>query len=176
MMALSEWQNFYVIVGSSAGALIGLQFVVLALIAAMPDVRRGPEVAAIFATPTTVYFGSVLFLAAAMSIPWRSATAVAIVLCAGGMAGVLYSGSVAWRLRAQSQYKPEAEDWWFHAILPALAYCALLAAAGVARFDLRAELFGAAAAALLLLIIGIHNAWDTVTYHVFVRGTRQSSE
>jgi hypothetical protein len=31
--ALAGWQNFYVIVGSSAGALIGLQFVVMTLIA-----------------------------------------------------------------------------------------------------------------------------------------------
>ena len=33
MTALSAWENFYVIVGSSAGALIGLQFVVITLIA-----------------------------------------------------------------------------------------------------------------------------------------------
>jgi len=30
-------------------------------------------------------------------------------------------------------------------------------------------LFGIGAAALLLLFIGIHNAWDAVTYHVFVK-------
>jgi len=29
MEALKEWESFYVIVGSSAGALIGLQFVVM---------------------------------------------------------------------------------------------------------------------------------------------------
>jgi hypothetical protein len=33
MSALAGWENFYVIVGSSAGALIGLQFVVVTLIA-----------------------------------------------------------------------------------------------------------------------------------------------
>jgi len=31
MTALGEWENFYVIVGSSVGALIGLQFVVMTL-------------------------------------------------------------------------------------------------------------------------------------------------
>ncbi len=36
MTALSGWQNFYMIVGSSAGCLIGLQFVVMALVANMP--------------------------------------------------------------------------------------------------------------------------------------------
>jgi hypothetical protein len=29
-------------------------------------------------------------------------------------------------------------------------------------------MFGVAAAALLLLFVGIHNAWDAVTYHIFV--------
>ena len=36
MNVLAGWENFYVIVGSSAGALIGLQFVVITLIADMP--------------------------------------------------------------------------------------------------------------------------------------------
>ena len=36
MTVLNGWENFYVIVGSSAGALIGLQFVVIMLIAAKP--------------------------------------------------------------------------------------------------------------------------------------------
>jgi hypothetical protein len=37
----------------------------------------------------------------------------------------------------------------------------------------REALFGVGAAALLLLFIGIHNAWDAVFYHVFFskRGT-----
>jgi hypothetical protein len=39
MTALDGWENFYVIVGSSAGALIGLQFVVITLIAEVPIVK-----------------------------------------------------------------------------------------------------------------------------------------
>jgi len=33
-------------------------------------------------------------------------------------------------------------------------------------------LFFVAAAALLLLFAGIHNAWDAVTYHIFVVSSR----
>jgi hypothetical protein len=32
------------------------------------------------------------------------------------------------------------------------------------------------AAALLLLFIGIHNAWDIVTYHVFVKRREQKDD
>ena len=37
-----------------------------------------------------------------------------------------------------------------------------------ARSHMREALFGVGAAALLLLFVGIHNAWDAVVYHVFV--------
>ena len=36
MSELAKWDSFYVIVGSAAGALIGLQFVVITLIAERP--------------------------------------------------------------------------------------------------------------------------------------------
>jgi hypothetical protein len=64
MMALAGWENFYVIVGSSAGALIGLQFVVITLIADMPITDGGVQASSAFATPTIVHFGAVLLLAA----------------------------------------------------------------------------------------------------------------
>ena len=86
MTVLSGWANFYVIVGSSAGALIGLQFVVMSLIANMPAVRANAQAGYAFSTPTVIHFG---------------------------------------------------------------------------------------AATLLLLFIGIHNAWDAVTYHVFVKKHEQ---
>ena len=62
MAAFAGWENFYVIVGSSAGALIGLQFVVITLIADMPAVRGDAQASAAFATPSVVHFGVVLFL------------------------------------------------------------------------------------------------------------------
>jgi hypothetical protein len=37
-------------------------------------------------------------------------------------------------------------------------------------------LFDVAAAALLLLFIGIHNAWDAVSYHVFVNTRDKEGE
>lgn len=62
MTALMGWQNFFVIVGSSAGALIGLQFVVLSLITGTPTARPNAEAGHAFATPTIVHFGTVLGL------------------------------------------------------------------------------------------------------------------
>ena len=67
-----------------------------------------------------------------------------------------------------------AEDWLFHVLLPLAAYAMLGLAACTADSRPRPALFLVAAAALLLLFSGIHNAWDTVTYHVFVKRQEQT--
>ncbi|MDE3161647.1 MAG: hypothetical protein KGL64_00175 [Acidobacteriota bacterium] len=167
MTALTEWQNFYMIVGSSAGALIGLQFVVLTLVASLS--RTQTEGGAAFVTPTIVHFGTVLLLAGVMSAPWQSMEPAMALWCAMGLAGALYTGFNARRLGRQTVYTPQFEDWIFHAVLPLVAYLMLVAAAGAEALYARVGLFDVGAAALFLLFIGIHNAWDTVTYHVFTK-------
>src|SRR3954467_3212758 len=79
MTALAEWNNFYVIVGSSAGALIGLQFVVMTLIAGRPTDRVEAQASDAFSTPSVVHFGVVLLLSAIGSAPWDGAVAGAIL-------------------------------------------------------------------------------------------------
>jgi hypothetical protein len=168
MPGLAEWDSYYVIVGSAAGALIGLQFVVLTLIAERPQLRAA-EAGAAFATPTIVHFGAVLFLSALLRAPWHSITRAAALWGLMGLMGVAYAIIVARRMRVQRIYQPEFEDWLFHVLLPLAAYAMAALSALAALSHTREALFGVGAAALLLLFIGIHNAWDAVTYHVFVR-------
>jgi hypothetical protein len=106
MTPLSGWQNFYVIVGSSAGALIGLQFVVMTLISDMPRLRDNEEAGAAFATPTIVHFGAVLLLAAVQCTPWEQMSALAILWCLLGLGGIGYQFIVVRRMRTQNIYKP----------------------------------------------------------------------
>lgn len=168
MSELSEWDSFYVIVGSAAGALVGLQFVVMTLIAERPPVRS-PEAGSAFATPTVLHFSSVLLLSAVVRAPWRAISPVAVLWGLLGLAGAAYSVLVAWRVRRQTYYRPVLEDWSFHVLLPLLAYALLALTALAAPLHVRGALFGVGAAALLLLFCGIHNAWDTVAYYVFVQ-------
>ncbi|HEX3681387.1 MAG TPA: hypothetical protein VHU83_02515 [Bryobacteraceae bacterium] len=169
MNALAAWENFYVIVGSSAGALVGLQFVVLSLIAERPVSSSSADAGNAFATPTIVHFGAVLGLSAILSAPWGGIGAVAVLWGLGGLGGVVYACIVIRRMRAQAAYQPEFEDWLFHVLLPMAAYVTLAVSALATGSHLHEALFGVGAAALLLLFVGIHNAWDGVTYHVFVR-------
>ena len=173
MTTLNGWENFYVIVGSSAGALIGLQFVVMTLIADMPTSSGDAQASSAFSTPSVVHFGIVLLLSAIASIPWDGITVVAVLWGLVGIAGVVYTAIVVRRMRLQTAYQPVFEDWLFHGLLPIAAYVVLTVSALVAGFHERMAMFLVGAGALLLLFVGIHNAWDAITYHVFIRRRRQ---
>src|ERR1700733_5248265 len=167
MPELAKWDNFYVIVGSAAGALIGLQFVVLTLIADRP-MTGSAEAGAAFGSPTVVHFGVVLFLSALLHVPWQTITVVAILWGLLGFCGVVYELMRIRRMRKQAAYEPVFEDWLFHVVLTLAAYATLSLSAIAAPSHTREALFAVGGAALLLLFIGIHNAWDGVSYHVLV--------
>jgi len=161
---LSGWDNFYVIVGSSAGGLTGLTFVVIALIR---DARRVRLLGLrTFVTPTIVHFGGVLALAAFLSMPHQRLLWLSAGLIAGGAAGVIYGAITGRNLFRQksSDYVPVREDWVWNVIMPSLAYAALCALGFLIWHRTELALFGVAALALLLLFIGIRNAWDIAVW------------
>jgi hypothetical protein len=151
MSELTDWNNFYVIVGSSAGALIGLQFVVLTLIAQRPPIRA-PEAGAAFATPSVVHFAVVLLLSALVSVPWHGMRGLSVTWGLIGLGGIGYDVAVARRMKVQTAYRPVFEDWLFHFVLPLVAYALLTGSAFVAQFHARASLFLVGAATLILFI------------------------
>ncbi|TGU72360.1 hypothetical protein E4633_08590 [Geomonas terrae] len=165
---LPAWQSFYVMVGSAAAAVIAIQFVVITLIA---NLRRSvpAEALSAFATPTVVQLGSALLLSAIMSAPWPSLCSVAIALALFGLGGLVYKATVIYRARRQTYYQPERADWIWYALLPGIAYVTIaIAAMSLWSYPCPA-LFATATGALALLLIGIHNAWDTVIHIVVVR-------
>ena len=165
---LPDWANFYVIVGSSAGALTGLQFVVIALIAEGQVAGSMLEIRA-FGTPTIVHFCAALLISAIVSAPWHVLANPAIALGAGGMAGIIYVLTVIRHARRQTGYAPDAEDWMWYAGLPMLAYASLLGSAALLARHPAPSMFAIATITLILLFIGIRNAWDTVTWIAVAR-------
>jgi hypothetical protein len=171
---LAAWQSFYVILGSAAAALTGLQFVVMALVSNSRQTSSMREVDA-FGTPTVVHFCAVLLGSAALSAPWQRLSSAGSTLGVLGAAGILYTLVVMRRARRVTEYKPVLEDWVWHVGLPLIAYMVTAGAAMFLPRDPGPPLFAIAGMALLLLYIGIHNAWDTVTY-VAVKASKESKE
>ena len=166
---LAAWANFYMIVGSAAAALTGLQFVVVAFIADKRAINR--EGLEAFGTPTIVHFCAVLLLAAILSAPWHTEQALGLALDLAAAAGIAYTVIVTWRAIRQKGYTPVLEDWLWHNTLPLGAYVVLMVAAAGIGADASWPPFAIAAVTVLLLFVGIHNAWDAVAYNAVSAAT-----
>jgi hypothetical protein len=163
---LSAWTNFYVIVGSAAAALTGLMFVVITLIASRNQHRSGEAIGA-FGTPTVVHLCVALLVAAILAAPWPALWNAGLLLGITGLAGVVYMVVVIRREIRQADYQPVLEDWIWHTIFPSISYIALLLSAIILESNAMPALFVIGAATVLFLFIGIHNAWDSITYMTF---------
>jgi hypothetical protein len=159
--SLAEWGNFYVITGSAGAALTGLQFVVIALRTEAISDERAVRA---FASPTVMHFCGALLIAALLSIPGQTVTTLAPCLGATGIAGLVLSTRVVVHARGLSSYRPVLSDWIWHVALPMVAYATVAAAAGVLLRRPAAALDLIAVASVLLLFIGIHNAWDAAVW------------
>jgi hypothetical protein len=159
MAIIKGWDNYYVIVGSSAAGLTGLTFVVIALAA---DARRMTVMGLrAFVTPAIVYFCTVLGVSAYMSMPGQTLLSLSIALGAVGAVGILFGiVSAASMRRLEGRYVPVLEDWLWHAVFPGLVYALLLSAAVLLWYSPTFGLYSIAALLLMLLFIGIHKAWD----------------
>jgi hypothetical protein len=165
---LASWQNFYVIIGTAAATLTGLMFVVITVLAGIR--ARAPlsgDGIAAFSTPSIFHYGAALLVAALLCAPWQALWQAGLLLGLVGLAGMSYVVIVLRRFRRQDSYQPVLEDWLWHTIFPLLSYTAFVAAAIMLLIDPVLALFVTGAAMVLLLFIGIHNAWDNVTYLAF---------
>ena len=165
---LSQWETFFFLIGSSGAALTGLMFIVITL-AADSTLPRTPDTVNAFASPNVIHFVAVFFLSAVLTAPWQRLRDPAHVIGAGAIAGIVYVLIVLRRMLRQSGYKPVLEDWVWYLLLPMAAYAMLFVGAAGLSHDQRWALFLIGAVMMLLLSIGIHNAWDTVTYMVMNR-------
>ncbi|HTD36832.1 MAG TPA: hypothetical protein VK669_04895 [Candidatus Limnocylindrales bacterium] len=160
---LKAWTDFYVIVGSSAAALTGLMFVVITLVAGL-RARTTRDGIATFSTPTVVHFCVVLLIGASVAAPWPALTYVSGFLTVAALVALVYSVRIVARARTVEEYEPDFEDRVSYMILPIVAYSIMLIAAVALAFRPAPALFGLAGTSLLLIFLGIHNAWDVVTY------------
>jgi hypothetical protein len=177
LLPLHEWESFYVIIGTSAAALTGLTFVVIAVVADAGPRAASPLGIETFITPTIVHFCGALLISAIISAPWHQHIGVQIALGACGIIGFVWS-LLVWRgtRGMRENYKMVLEDWAWHVALPLVAYAATLATAIIFARATELGLFMIGGASTLLVFIGIHNAWDTVTHLTLQRIKREQEK
>ena len=161
---LTPWSSFYIMTGSSAAALTGLMFVVITLVTGVGRTRRSRDGVSTFSTPTVLHFSTTLLASAILSVPWRSLVHPAALLGLAGLFGLVYLLRVMYLTKRLTVYRADLEDWFWYTILPLIAYGSILAGAIMLPANAVNALFALAAGVLLLIFIGIRNAWDIVTY------------
>ncbi|MGD0967032.1 MAG: hypothetical protein ABR949_01995 [Candidatus Aquilonibacter sp.] len=161
------WENFYVITGSSSAALTGLVFIVVTL---STDLRRrvgstqSAEGTSIFSSPTVVHFCAAFFNSVVYAAPWRVPAFAGMLIALAGLFGAAYAFNTGRRARRLDNYSADASDWIWFIILPFVTYLVLCVGGFcLPRFPENAS-YAIAAGTVMLVFIGIHNAWDVVIY------------
>src|SRR5262249_55692036 len=126
--------------------------------------------------PNVVHFSAVLLNSAILSAPWHRLSSAGMAIVAFSLVGLIYTSSVVRHARRQTDYLPVLEDWIFHFVLPLLAYAAFLVSGLLLSSAPGPWLFVVGGASLTLLFVGIHNAWDSVTYVALTRRRRPEGE
>lgn len=158
------WANFYVMTGSSSAALTGLVFVVVTLVAGRREQPATSEGTSIFTSPTVVYFCTAFLVSGIFAAPWPSPGFAGTAIGLTGVFGVLLLLRVTYRAWRIATYRADLSDWIWFVALPMIAYIVLLVGGFALVHIPMPSSFAIGAATLLLIFIGIHNAWDVVTY------------
>jgi hypothetical protein len=159
------WDGYFVLLGTAAGGLIGLLFVVASLTGNI-ERSRALWAAGIYMTPIAVHFAFVLSISAITQVPRLSPPQTAVLI--GGFALLGLSAAVRSCLGITETRKgpnpPHWSDFWGYGAAPAAIY--VLALGLAAAIAARAEWAVQALAALLLilLLLAIRNAWDLITW------------
>jgi hypothetical protein len=169
---LTAWSSFYDVTGSAAAALTGLMFVVITLVTGR-ETARSQDGIATFSTPTVMHFSAVLLISAVMIAPWHVLVYAGVPVGVIGLYGVAYVVRIIYRTRLLRTYTADVEDWVWYTMLPLIGYAAIAAGAiALATIPLKA-LFAIGGGVVLLIFIGVRNAWDVVTFLAIRGGPEQ---
>jgi hypothetical protein len=155
------WENFFYLIGSSSGALVGLMFVVITL-TSRHEPQRVSRGAPVYVAPIIFHFAVVLVVSAVSEVPALPLILVGVIFGIGAITGLVYSIVTTVRLcrKGWEDPIPGWSDKTFYGFLPVLIYVALLGAAVAVWLGKAQSVFAIGGIMLGLLLLGIRNAWD----------------
>ena len=176
MAQLHPWQNFYMLLGGASATLVGLMFIALSLGLSRWTTAERPILAASFSafmSPTFIHFVYVLVTAAVVLVPTLSETVLGVLLVLAGIGSLGHIARNLPFLRARYRARTiDRSDLVWYSLMPSVGYVLYLdagigllraAAGGISRGH---ALNALATASVLLLVIGVRNAWDLVVFLV----------
>lgn len=160
------WDNFFVLVGTASGGLIGLLFVVITLTSGL-DRNRALRASGIYMTPNVVHFAVTMVVSALVLAPRVSPRADAMILAGAALAGLANAvrtclGLAAFHREAGST--PHWSDMPLYGVAPGVLYLLMLGDAAAIWMGAAFAPFALAALLMILILLAIRNAWDLITW------------
>jgi hypothetical protein len=164
--SLDRWHDFYTLLGTAAATLVGLLFVAATVgSGAFTSGRRAAS--RMFLSASVIHFSSLLIVCLIVLVPRQSWLSLGAMILACGVFGLAYYG-ITWRdtVRDGLNASIELDDRIWYAGLPVIGYL-FEACSGIALILEWPLGFAALALTMgLLLVIGIHNAWDITLWSI----------
>jgi hypothetical protein len=167
--AMAQWHEFYALLGTASATLIGLLFVAATVSSGtFTSNRRAPL--RVFLSASVVHFSGILAVCLIILVPLRSWLQFGLPILSCGVFGLVYCGLI-WRDTVRDSQLIAAidlEDRIWYLLVPVVGYL-LEAATGVAlALRLDRGCTALAFAVGVLMVAGIHNAWD-ITIWIITR-------
>jgi hypothetical protein len=160
MIALRDWQTFYVLTGTAAATLIGLLFVAVSISGGITrSVTQIADSIRSFVTPILWTYAQVLLISCLAVMPLQGPLALTIVLVALGCLDIALTAQVGWRFVFLHREDMDRGHWVWHFVLPLLAGILFVVSALGLLWGQSLAPLGLAITDLLCLAIGLRNSW-----------------
>ena len=156
------WHDFYLVLGPSAAALIGLLFVVVSLTGNLEREKavRGVRV---FMTPIVFHLGVLVLLSGLALFPKVSEDFIGAIAFACGLVGLAYAAYVCRAFMSGSVESYDGDLWRYGFGVGGL-YMGLVAAAALILFGEPLGPYVLAVMQIALFLLMVNNAWDLVIF------------
>ena len=160
---LREWHEFYLLLGTAAAALVALLFVAASVGAGLLTPERSAGVR-VFMTPVVVHFATVLAASLLLLVPSHTRLSLGGLLALNALGGGAYAVVIG--IRVWKDAAADMGDRLGYGLAPIIGHAGAAAAAVLLLLDRETGLNLLAVALVLLLIVGIRNAWDLTVFMV----------
>jgi hypothetical protein len=164
--ALGPWHEFYTLLGTASATMVGLLFVAATVGARVFSANRRAPLR-VFLSASVVNFSLTLAVSLAVLAPVRSWVLLGVMIVGCGLFGLVHSVlACVDTVRDGIIKRIDLEDRTWYIALPIIGYLCVVASGVTLALRLDAGCAALAVAVGMLLVVGVHNAWDITVWSI----------
>lgn len=166
IQAFAPWHEFYALLGTASATMVALLFVAASIGSGFFS-RSQSAGLRVFLSATVVHFGAILAVCLTVLAPISSAVLFGVIIVSCGCFGLLYcTVGVHGVVRQGINARIDHEDRLWYGLLPVIGYLGTTGSGIAVAMRLELACVSLALATALLLLVGMHNAWDITVWTI----------